>query len=109
PPDVPLDKVPLQVSEKKARAIYKALIDQVGDIALATEARFELAELLADRGEHDPALALLNEVLDKEPGPELTEKVRLRLGGVHAAKGNLKGALQQFDAVAANAKSPLYG
>jgi TolA-binding protein len=39
----------------------------------------------------------------------LTEKVRLHLGGVQAAKGNIKGALQQFDAVAANPKSPLFG
>ena len=95
-PEVPLEKVPLQASEKKARALYKSLIDQVGDIALATEARFELAELLSQRNEHDPALALLNEVLDKEPAPDLTEKIRLRLGGIHAAKGNLKAALQQW-------------
>jgi TolA-binding protein len=109
PPDVPLAKVPLQPSEKRARAIYKTLIDQVGDVAIATEARFELAELLAQRDEHDAAMAFLNEVLDKEPAPELTEKIRLRLGSIHAAKGNIKGALQQFDAVAANPKSPLLG
>jgi TolA-binding protein len=108
-PEVPIDKVPLQPAEKKARALYKTLIDQVGDVAIATEARFELAELLAQRNEHDGAIGLLTEVLDKEPGPELTEKVRLRLGGIQAAKGNIKGALQQFDAVAANPKSPLFG
>src|SRR5262249_25066933 len=33
----------------------------------------------------------------------------LRMGGIHAAKGNLKAALQQFDAVASNPKSPLLG
>lgn len=108
-PEVPLDKVPLQPSEKKARAIYKELIDQLGDLSIATEARFELAELLAMRNEHDAAVLLLNEVLDKEPAPDLTEKIRLRMGGIHAAKGNIKAALQQFDAVAANPKSPLVG
>ncbi|HZZ81295.1 MAG TPA: tetratricopeptide repeat protein [Gemmataceae bacterium] len=108
-PEVAIDKVPLQPSEKRARGLYKLLIDQVGDTAIATEARFELAELLAERNENDAALALFNEVLDKEPGQEMTEKVRLRLGGVFAAKGNLKGALQQFDAVASNPKSPLVG
>jgi TolA-binding protein len=108
-PEVAIDKVPLQPSEKKARAIYKTLIDQVGDLNIATEARFELAELLAQRNEHDGAVQLLNDVLDKEPAPELTEKIRLRLGGIHAAKGNLKGALQQFDAVASNPKSQLLG
>jgi cellulose synthase operon protein C len=108
-PEVPLDKVPLQASEKRARALYKTLIDQVGDVAIATEARFELAEILAQRNEHDAAVLLLNEVLDKEPALDMTEKIRLRLGGIHAAKGNIKAALQQFDAVAKNPKSPLLG
>lgn len=108
-PEVAIDKVPLQPSEKKARDIYKVLIDQVGDAAIATEARFELAEMLAQRNEHEPAIQLLNEVLDKEPSAEMTEKIRLRLGGIHAAKGNIKGALQQFDAVASNPKSQLVG
>src|SRR5205814_7599769 len=75
----------------------------------ATEARFELAEMLAQRNEHDAAVVLLNEVLDKEPALDMTEKIRLRLGGIHAAKGNIKAALQQFDAVAKNPKSPLLG
>ena len=96
---VPLDKLPLQPSEKRARGLYKTLIDQAGDLPIATDARFELAELFAQRSEHDAAMQLLTDVLDKEPGPELTEKVRLQIGGVQAAKGNLKGALQQFDAV----------
>jgi cellulose synthase operon protein C len=108
-PEVPLDKVPLQPSEKRARGLYKTLIDQVGDIAIGTEARFELAELMSQRNEHDAAAQLLTDVLDKEPNPEMTEKVRLRLGGILAAKGNIKGALQQFDAVASNPKSQLLG
>jgi TolA-binding protein len=108
-PEIPLDKLPLQPSEKRARDLYKRLIDQVGDANIATEARFELAEMLAHRNENDPAIVLLNEVLDKEPSPDMTEKVRLRLGTIHAAKGNIKGALQQFDAVASNPKSPLFG
>jgi TolA-binding protein len=39
----------------------------------------------------------------------MTEKIRLRLGGIHAAKGNLKAAMAQFDAVANNPKSSLFG
>ncbi len=108
-PEIPLDKVPLQPSEKRARGLYKMMIDQVGDVALATEARFELAELLSQRNEHDPAIQLLTDVLDKEPAVDLTEKVRLRLGGIYAAKGNIKGALQQFNAVASNPKSQMLG
>jgi TolA-binding protein len=108
-PETPIDKLPLQPSEKRARGLYKMLIDQAGDINLATEARFEFAEMLADRMEHDAALGLLNEVLDKEPSPEMTEKIRLRMGTIHSAKGNVKAALQQFDAVASNPKSTLLG
>lgn len=104
-----LDKIPMQPSEKRARGLYKTLIDQVGESPIATEARFELAELLSQRNEHDAALQLLNDVLDKEPSPEMTEKIRLRMGGIHAAKGNVKAALQQFDAVASNPKSQLLG
>jgi tetratricopeptide (TPR) repeat protein len=108
-PEVPIDEVPLQPSEKKARGLYKTLIDAHAESPIAVEARFELAELLAQRNDHDEAVKLLGEVLDKEPSPELTEKVRLRLGTIHAAKGNIKGALAQFDVVAANPKSPLAG
>jgi len=106
---VPLAKVPLQPLEKKAMGLYRGLIESHGDVLLAVEARFELAELLAQRHDHDEALKLLGDVLDKEPSPELTEKARLRLGTIHAAKGNIKGALAQFDAVAQNPKSSLVG
>jgi TolA-binding protein len=109
PPEVAIEKVPLQPSEKKAHALYAMLIEGFPDLPLSSEARFELAELLARRNEHEPAVKLLTEALDKEPTPELTEKVRLRLGSIHASKGNLKAALAQFDAVAQNPKSPLIG
>lgn len=109
PPLVPVDRVPLQPAEKKARGLYQTLIDAFPDVPLSVEARFELAELLAQRNEYDLAVKLLNDALDKEPAQEMTDKVRLRLGAIHAAKGNLKGALAQFDAVAQNPKSPLVG
>lgn len=109
PPDVPLSKVPLQPLEKKALGLYRNLIENHADAPLAVESRFELAELLAQRHEHDEAQKLLTDVLDKEPSMELTEKARLRLGAIHAAKGNIKGALGQFDAVTRNPKSPLLG
>src|SRR5262249_13418656 len=75
----------------------------------ASDARFELAELLVRRHEYDPALQLLSDGLDKEPPPELTDKIRIRLGEVHAAKGDRKAALAQFNAVAPNPKSALIG
>jgi TolA-binding protein len=108
-PDPPIEKLPLQASEKRARGLYQQLIDQIGDAPIAVDARFELAEMLAQRAEHDAALKLLSDVLDKEPNADLTEKTRLRIGGIHAAKGNIKSAMQQFDAVISNPKSPLIG
>jgi cellulose synthase operon protein C len=109
PVEVALGMIPLQPAEKAARAEYKALIDQVGDAPLSIDARFELAEMLAQRDEQAPALVLLSDALDKEPPAELTEKIRLRIGSIQGAKGNVKAALAQFDAVAANPKSPLVG
>src|SRR4029079_6794234 len=85
------EKVPVQPSEERTFNAYKRLIDEFPDLSLAVDARFELAELRADRGEHDDAVKLLKEALDKEPAdrapsPELLERVRLRLGGCLAAK-----------------------
>lgn len=108
-PEVLSAKNQVTLETKKARGLYQALIDGYPEMPLASEARFELAELLAQGNEYDVAVKLLTDALDKEPTPELTDKCRLRLGAIHAAKGNLKAALSQFDAVAANPKSPLAG
>jgi TolA-binding protein len=109
PPDVPLSAVPLTPSETKCRGMYQTLIKEFTDLPLAIDGRFELAELLAERDDFAPALQLLTQAIDKEPGPELTEKIRLRLGALYAAKKDVKSALEQFDAVANNPKSPLAG
>jgi TolA-binding protein len=105
--EVTLTDVPLQPAEKKAREQYQALVADCPDAPLAIDARFELTELLAERGEHDAGIKLLNEALDKEPPAELGDRIRLRLGACLAAKKDAKAALGQFDAVAQNPKSPL--
>src|SRR5262249_14147208 len=74
---------------------------------LAADSRLELSELLGERGEHDAAIKLLREALDKEPGPELTDKICLRLGACYFEKGDAKEGLAQFQRVAQNPKSPL--
>jgi TolA-binding protein len=109
PPEVPLNAVPEQPAEKKAKAQYQAIIDGFTDLPLATEARFELAELYLMRTDFDGALKLLNEGLDREPPAELTDKIRLRLGENYLAKGDMENALNQFNLVAGNPKSPLAG
>jgi TolA-binding protein len=106
-PDVPLSTVPVQPAETQARAQYQALIAAFPDVALNADARCELAELLSDRNEHEAAIKLLREALDKEPGPELTDRIRVRLGNCLLLKGDAKAALGHFQAVAQNAKSPL--
>ncbi len=107
--EVPLSLVPVQPEEKAARGFYEALIAAAPDLPLAIEARVELAELLVERNEVDPAIKLLGEALDKEPSPEVTDKIRLLLGACRAAKSDLKGAMEQFEAVTKNPKSPLIG
>ncbi len=109
PPEVKPGEVPVQPAEKKAHVHYQALVEGFPDLPLATDARFELAEMYAGRADFDAALKLLAEGLDKEPSPELTDKIRLRLGECLAVKGDFDKALAQFDAVAQNPKGPLAG
>jgi TolA-binding protein len=108
-PEIPLKDIKLQPAEEKARAQYKALIqdEAFAELPLAVRARLELAEIYAQRAEHDAAVTLLEEAIDKEPPADLTEAIRLRLGACLAAKKDFKGALAQFEAVAQNPKSPL--
>ena len=63
----------------------------------------------AQRKDFKPALELFNDVLDKEPPPDLTDKVRIRIGEIYTLQGNLKGALAHFEAVAQNPKSAMFG
>jgi TolA-binding protein len=112
-PDIDRAAIPLQPSEGKARNAYQILIGSFPDILMSVEARFELAEMMAERNEHDPAIKLLQEALDKEPAdnkspsPELIDKMRIRLGSCFVAKKMPKEALEKFAVVADNPKSPL--
>jgi TolA-binding protein len=112
-PEIDRAAIPLQSSEGKARNAYQILIGVFPDILTSVEARFELAEMMAERNEHDPAIKLLQEALDKEPAdnkspsPELIDKMRIRLGSCFVAKKMHKEALEKFTVVADNPKSPL--
>lgn len=106
-PEFPLSAVPLQPSEQQARESYKAAIRIGADHPLSLEAMFELAELLAEREEHEQAVALLKQLFDREPPAELVEKVHLRLSVSLLAQGDTKSALQHAQMVLQNEKSPL--
>ena len=93
--------------------MYAAHVANFNDTLLGIDARFELAELLADRDEFDAAIKLLKEANDVEPRgdkmptPELVDRIRIRLGSCLAAKKDFDAALGYFDAVGNNPKSPL--
>ncbi len=106
PPDVSLADIPLQPSEQQARQAYQTAIQSAGDSPLALEAMFELAELLAERQQHEQAIALLRQLFDREPPAELVEKVHLRLAACLLASGDAKSALQHAQTVLQNQKSP---
>jgi TolA-binding protein len=106
-PPVSTKAIPMQPAEQKARANYQSLIKDFGDQLLAGNARLELAELLAEREEWDPAIQTLNEAFENELPEELADQIRLRLGMCQLFKGDAKGGLTQLQLVADNPKSPL--
>jgi TolA-binding protein len=105
-PEVPLADIPLQPSETKARQHYEVLIADFPELPLAVDARLELAELLLQRDDQPAAVKWLEQAIDKEPPPELTAKVRLRLGSLAQVRGDQKAALAQFDSVSATPDTP---
>ncbi len=107
-PEVPLKSIPLQPGEQGARAQYQALIAAFPDAALSVDARFELAELLGDRGDHDAAIKLLRDALDREPPTETTDRIKVRLAQSLMLKGDLPAALTQVTPIAANPKSVVH-
>ena len=113
-PEVPLSAISMRLAERAARDQYKRLIAAAaahsapsGEPPLAIQARFELAEMLAQRDEHDAALALLAQGLEKNPPLELGERIRLRMGCCFLAKQDAKSALAHVLALARSVGSPL--
>ena len=66
-PEVPLEMVAVQPAEKAARETYRQLIDAAPDLPVANDARIELAEMLAARGDNDSAIDLLLDTLERSP------------------------------------------
>lgn len=114
PDDVPFVQLQRPRAEERATNAYLSLVQDFPDLALAVDARLELAELLFDRDKYDDAVKHLKEAIDKEPtdravSPDLLERVRLKLGAALFAKKDYKAAATQFETVAGNAKSPHRG
>lgn len=103
-----------RAAEQDPAPAYAKLIAEFPDLSLAVEARLELAEVLVDKNKADDAVKQLKDAIDKEPTdkptpPETLERIRLRLGAALFAKHDFAAAQGQFDAVAANEKSPHRG
>jgi len=106
-PEVAPGEVPVQPAELLARGQYQAIIAAAPDAPLALAARCDLAELLAGRDDFAPAIALLEEAIEKEPTADLADRLRLQLGNCQLAKNDYPAAVAQFDAVSQEAGSAL--
>ena len=92
PASIPLSSIPLQPAEKKAREKFAAVIGAAADSPLANEARVELAEMYAGRGELAAAIELFKEALDGESQPDVGERLRIRLASMHLENGDAASA-----------------
>ncbi|VTS02090.1 tetratricopeptide repeat protein [Tuwongella immobilis] len=115
PPIVPMPEIAraaiaMQPSEQKMIAMYQSLIEGFSELELAVEARFELGEMLAERGQSEESLKQLRAALEAEPidapiPARLTDQIRIRLGCVLLERKEIDAALTQFDVVAQNPQS----
>ena len=102
-PPVALGDMPVQPSEAAAREQYALLIAAGGEAPLAVLARFELAEMLAARGEDANAVELLETALESTPPADLAQRIRLRLSACLLAGNKPAAALAQIELVAGKA------
>jgi TolA-binding protein len=106
PPDIPLSKIAMRLTESTARDYYRRLIEAAPTAPLALHARLELAEMHAQRGDHDRAISLLTEAMEKGPAADLGEQIKLRLASELLAKGSPKAAMLLAEAIAKNINHP---
>lgn len=108
-PDIPLSDIPPQPSEKAAQDAYASLLTLSPTSSVAARARLESAELQAQRGQIDAALELLVAGLEESPNAEMAERLHVNLAACLLAKGEVKLALVQTQAVLKNPASGQFG
>jgi len=108
-PHIPLADIPVQPSEKLAHKQYADIAATAPQAPLAARARFELAEMLAKRGQSDRAVELLETALENNPPKEFALRMRLRLAASLLDRGDPKRALAQIKLVAPKAAGSLAG
>ena len=94
--------IPIQPSEQKAREAYQRVIFAGPATTLASQARFEMAELLSQRGQVDAALDLMATALENQPPKELTQRIKICVAAALLAKNNPDAALAQLKPILAD-------
>ena len=92
---MPLTELAPPASEQKAREYYQRLIFAGPTTELACQARFEMAELLSQRGQIDPALDLLATALENQPTKPLAQRIKVRVAAALLAKNNPQAAARR--------------
>ena len=108
-PSISRRNIPVQASETAADQQYAALIAAGPLTPLAVLGRFELAEMLADRGQDAGAVELLEAAIECSPPAELAQQVRLRLAACLLTGNRAADALAQIDLVGDKAAGALAG
>lgn len=106
-PDSTSSASSIPAGEDQARQAYVALIAAGSESRLSVDARFELADLLAEREQYAAALELLNAASTMEPSPELAERIVLRMADCQLGLNQSADAMARYDSMARNEKSPL--
>jgi TolA-binding protein len=107
PPEIALATIPVQPAEQKARETYQRLIFAGPASPLACQARFEMAELLSQRGEIDAALDLMATALQNLPPKDLQQRIKVRVAAALIAKHNPEMALVQLKPILAEKETPV--
>ena len=105
PPGVPRSALSVRLAERAAHERYRRLIAAAPLAPLAVRARLELAEMLAQREDHDAVLKLLADALGTNPPKELADQFRLRLAAAFLAKNKSDSALPHVEAILKDSRS----
>jgi cellulose synthase operon protein C len=108
-PAVSPRNVPVQESEADAMKLLQQVIALAPQSAIAARSRFELAEMLAYRRQHNQATELLETILENSPPEDLAQKARLRLAACLLDRGDAKRAATLIKLVATKAKGEQLG
>jgi tetratricopeptide (TPR) repeat protein len=107
PPEIRVASLPVQAAEKKAQEYYNKALDAGPDSPVCAQLRLDLAEMSYERGDADTAIQLLTAALERNPAPDVQQRLRLRLGHSYLLKKDGAAAMQQALIALQDTNSPL--